>query len=79
MKKAKPGTLETLQFALELLKRIPRTHKVSAPELYRQLNDAGWERDLRTVQRQLDELSQHFEIDRDERSKPYGYQWKATG
>ena len=74
----KPKTLETLQFTLELLKRIPRTHKVSAPELYRQLNEAGWQRDLRTVQRQLDELAQHFDIDRDDRSKPYGYQWKAA-
>jgi predicted DNA-binding transcriptional regulator YafY len=73
---SKPGTLETLQFTLELLKRIPRTHKISAPELYRQLTAAGWQRDLRTVQRQLDELSQQFDIEKDDRSKPYGYQWK---
>jgi predicted DNA-binding transcriptional regulator YafY len=75
--KAKPKTLETLQFSLEILKRIPRTHKVSAPELTQQLRDAGWQRDLRTVQRQLDELTRHFEdIERDDRSKPYGYRWK---
>ena len=74
----KASTLETLRFTLELLKRIPRTHKVSAPELYRQLNDAGLERDLRTVQRQLDELARHFDIERDDRSKPYGYQWKQA-
>jgi predicted DNA-binding transcriptional regulator YafY len=72
----KPNTLETVQFTLELLKRIPRQHKVSAPELHKQMMDAGWQRDLRTVQRQLDELSQHFEIDRDDRSRPFGYQWK---
>ena len=72
----KPNTLETLQFALELLKRIPRQHKVSASELHKQMTDAGWQRDLRTVQRQLDELSQNFDIERDERAKPYGYQWK---
>jgi predicted DNA-binding transcriptional regulator YafY len=72
----KTATLDTLQFALELLKRIPRSHKVSAPELSRQLNEAGWKRDLRTVQRQLDELAQHFDIERDARSKPYGYRWK---
>jgi predicted DNA-binding transcriptional regulator YafY len=29
-----------------------------------------------TIQRQLEMLSEHFEIERDERSKPYGYQWK---
>lgn len=72
----KTNTLETMRFALELLKRIPRTHKVSAPELLKQLTDAGFQRDLRTVQRQLDELTHHFEIERDDRSKPYGYQWK---
>lgn len=72
----KPNTLDTMLFALELLKRIPRTHKVSAPELFRQLSEAGPQRDLRTVQRQLDELAQHFDIERDDRSKPYGYQWK---
>ena len=62
--KGKASTLETLRFTLELLKRIPRTHKVSAPELYRQLSDAGLERDLRTVQRQLDELAQHAGLSR---------------
>jgi len=72
----KPNTLEALQFALELLKRIPRQHKISAGELHRQMTDAGWQRDLRTVQRQLDELSRNFEIERDERVRPYGYQWK---
>jgi predicted DNA-binding transcriptional regulator YafY len=72
----KPNTLETLRFALELLKRIPRHQKVSAAQLHQQMTDAGWQRDLRTVQRQLDELSEEFEIERDDRSRPYGYQWK---
>lgn len=72
------STLETLQFTLELLKRIPRNRNVSAPELHQQLSTAGFQRDLRTIQRQLDELTRHFDIDRDERSKPYGYQWKSN-
>ena len=33
------------------------------------------ERSERTIQRQLEMLSSHFEIERDERSKPYGYRW----
>ena len=74
---AKPNTLETLRFTLELLKRIPRSRKVSATELHRQLTDGGWQRDLRTVQRQLDELTHHLDIERDDRSKPYGYRWKT--
>lgn len=73
---AKPNTLETVRLALELFKRIPKIGQVSAPELHRQLTAAGWRRDLRTVQRQLDELSQHFDIERDDRSRPYGYRWK---
>ena len=59
----RPSSLETLAFTLELLKRIPRGRKVTASELWEQLKDAGWQRDLRTVQRQLDELSQHFDIE----------------
>jgi len=68
-------TLETVLLAVELLRRIPRGRKVSASELHRQLKDAGIERDIRTIQRQLEMLSEHFEIERDDRSKPYGYRW----
>lgn len=74
----KPPTFETLRFTLELLKRIPRNRKASAPELHKALNEAGFQRDLRTVQRQLDELAHEFDIERDDRSKPYGYQWKSN-
>ena len=68
-------TLETVLLAVELLRRIPRGRKVTASELHRQLEDAGIERDLRTIQRQLEMLSEHFEIERDDRTKPYGYRW----
>lgn len=68
-------TLETVLLAVELLRRIPRGRKVTASELHRQLKDAGIDRDLRTIQRQLEMLSAHFEIERDDRSKPYGYRW----
>ena len=72
----RPDTIETVLLALELLRRIPRNSKISAPELHKQLSGAGVERDLRTIQRQLEMLSEHFEIERDERNKPYGYRWK---
>ena len=68
-------TLETTLLAIELLRRIPRKHKITASQLHQQLKDAGFDRDLRTVQRQLEALSEHFDIERDERSKPYGYRW----
>jgi len=69
-------TLETVLLALELLRRIPRNRKVTASELHEQLRGAGIVRDLRTVQRQLEMLVEHFDIERDDRSKPYGYRWK---
>lgn len=68
-------TLETVLLAVELLRRIPRGRKITASELHNQLKDAGISRDLRTIQRQLEMLSEHFEIERDDRSKPYGYRW----
>jgi len=71
----RPDTLETVLLAIELLRRIPRKGKVTAGELHDQLKGAGIERELRTIQRQLEVLSEHFEIERDERSKPYGYRW----
>ena len=71
----RPDTLETVLLAVELLRRIPRGRKITAGELHRQLKDAGIERSERTIQRQLEMLSSHFEIERDERSKPYGYRW----
>lgn len=57
------------------MRRIPRGRKVTVGELHQQLKDAGIERELRTIQRQLEMLSEHFEIERDDRSKPYGYRW----
>ena len=71
----RPDTRETVLLALELLKRIPRNRKVSARELHEQLPE-HLGRDLRTVQRQLDMLSDAFDIERDDSSKPYGYRWK---
>ena len=68
-------TLETVKLAVELLRRIPRGRKVTASELHQQLKHAGMERELRTIQRQLEMLSEHFEIERDDSSKPYGYRW----
>jgi predicted DNA-binding transcriptional regulator YafY len=72
----RPDALESLQIALELVRRIPKGRTVTAPELQRQLADAGYERDMRTIQRQLETLSEYFDLDRDDTSKPYRYCWK---
>lgn len=73
----RPDSFETTVLAIELLRRLPRSYKVTARELRDQLELADIKRDLRTIQRQLELLSRHFgEIERDDRSKPYGYRWK---
>jgi predicted DNA-binding transcriptional regulator YafY len=72
----RPDTLETVHIVLALLQRIPRNRKVTAKELQAQLHAAGLARDMRTIQRQLEMLTEHFDIERDDRSKPYGYSWK---
>ncbi len=72
----RPDTHATVLLALELLRRIPRKRKVSASELHAQLTGTGFARDLRTIQRQLEMLTEHFDIERDDRNKPYGYCWK---
>jgi len=69
-------THTTVLMALELLRRIPRNRKISAAELHEQMEGLDLSRDLRTIQRQLEMLSEHFDIERDERNKPYGYRWK---
>jgi predicted DNA-binding transcriptional regulator YafY len=71
----RPNSLETLQIALELLRRIPKGRTVTVPQLKRQLAEAGIDRDIRTIERQLETLSGHFGINRDESSKPYRYCW----
>lgn len=76
MAKQRPDTHETVLLALELMRRIPRQRKVSATDLHEQLQGMGWQRDLRTIQRQLEMLSEHFDIERDDRTRPYGYRWK---
>lgn len=68
--------LETLRLALELLKRIPKGRTITATELRMQLEDAGFEREPRTIQRLLENLSEYFDIDRDDSTKPYLYTWK---
>ena len=72
----RPATLDTLLLALELLRRIPRNRKVTSRDLREELHALGFERDERSIQRLLKTLSEHFDIERDDRSQPYGYQWK---
>ncbi len=57
MASKRTNTLESVLLTVELLRRIPRGRKITASELHAQLKDAGFDRDLRTIQRQLEILS----------------------
>jgi predicted DNA-binding transcriptional regulator YafY len=72
------STQESMALAFELLKRIPKSYQVTATELHQQLQHIGIERDIRSIQRNLEMLCEHFDIVRDERTKPYGYCWKKN-
>lgn len=78
----RPDSLETLQLTLELLKRIRKDRSVTASELRQKLMevDSKFTRELRTIQRLLETLSDpEFEacdIERDDSRKPYRYRWK---
>ena len=74
----RPDSLETLQLSHELLRRIPKGRTITAPELHQQLTEAGYEREMRTIQRQLGTLSELYDIERDDSSKPYRYRWKEN-
>lgn len=72
------STQDSLALALEILKRIPKYKKITAKELREQLEAIGISRDIRTIQRNLEMLSEHFDINRDARSKPYGYSFGSN-
>ena len=66
-----------LRLNLEILKRIPKKWYISAPEMQQKLSNAGFKRSLRSIERQLLNISEQFDIERDTRNKPYGYKWKS--
>ena len=72
------SNLTALQIQLEILRLIPKTRFITAEEILQKLADIGVQRDIRSIQRQLESLSQQFEIERDMRDKPYGYRWKSN-
>jgi len=72
----RPDGMETVHLTIELLQRIPRQRKITANELQARLADAGYARNLRSIQRQLKQITDHFDVECDDRSKPFGYRWK---
>jgi hypothetical protein len=73
----RPNNHETLSMTLAMLDMIPKTGKISAPEIHARLHTMGFERDLRSIQRQLVVLAEQFPLECDDSSKPHGYKWKS--
>jgi len=71
--------LDTSLVLIELLQAIPRKRFVTAVQLTHTLASSGYERSLRSVQRLLEQLADHFPIECDTRSKPYRYRWRGAG
>lgn len=72
----RPATVAALQLSLELLRRIPKGRAITVLELRQQLADTGIDRNVRTIQRQLETLCEFYDIERDDSTKPYRYCWK---
>jgi predicted DNA-binding transcriptional regulator YafY len=67
---------DTLMRLLEMLRLIPRApRKTSVQELHRLLMQRGYPTSLRTIERDLQNLSRRFDLVSDESSKPYGWSW----
>jgi len=74
----RPNPLATLHLSIELLRRIPKRGNITATELRLQLKSAGLEREPRTIQRTLEMLSELYDIERDDSTKPFRYKWKEN-
>lgn len=68
--------LDTSLAIIDLLRSIPRKRFVTATQLAHSLTLAGHHRSKRSVQRLLEQLTDHFPIECDTRSKPFGYRWR---
>lgn len=73
----KANVTEQLSLAFELYQRIPQGRKATANELKTELANAGIYRGIRSVQRNLDVIVEYLDVEKDTRSKPYGYRRRA--
>lgn len=70
----RPSAKESTDLTLAILKRLPLRPAISAKAILEQLEADDIHRDIRSVQRKLNQLAAHGLIEQDTRSKPYGYQ-----
>ena len=73
-----PQPHSTIQLPLEILRFIPKKGAITAEQVHQKLAELGIKRELRTIQRQMKKLCEQFDIECDERDRPYGYRWKPN-
>jgi predicted DNA-binding transcriptional regulator YafY len=79
MAKTKEVENEKLNVPLELLRRIPRNRSIKTTELQAQLEAIGIKRDIRSIQRQLNDLCRQFpDIQCDPEGRANSYSWKEN-
>lgn len=71
---------DTLLRQWQMLRLIPRYPlKITAKQLFEKLQAENYATTKRTVERDLQSLSESFPIGSDEREKPYGWSWAKDG
>ncbi|MBA1201514.1 WYL domain-containing protein [Pseudomonas capeferrum] len=72
-------TRATLSRQWALLRQLPgRSPGITSAELVWRLRDVGFTVSKRTVERDLNELSLIFPLERNDKSIPFGWHWSAT-
>lgn len=73
------STRATLSRQWALLRQLPhRSPGITSAELVWRLRDVGFTVSKRTVERDLNELSLIFPLDRNDKSIPFGWHWSAS-
>ena len=75
---AQEDSITTTLLYLHILRSIPKRRKTTVREIHSQLQALGYERTERSIQRTMNTLCEHFDIECDMQSKPYGYRWKSA-
>lgn len=74
----RPKDIDATLLQLEILRMIPKLpDSIEARIILKKLTESGFNRDLRSIQRTLQTLCQHFDdLECNDDNKPYTYYWK---
>ena len=79
MAKTRKDITDTLGFALDVLALIPQRTYKTAKQIHQELEARSIVRDIRSVQRMLHDLADHYpQLEVYSQRRPYGYRWGAN-